>query len=76
MAQITLYLDETTRALVEQAARARGCSKSRWVSELIHQHTSQAWPPACLNLAGRFADFPLRGDDHDTPAPDLPRLDF
>lgn len=32
MSQITLYLDDTTQALVEEAARANGMSKSRWVA--------------------------------------------
>ncbi len=31
MPQITLYLDDATQALVEQAAKANGLSKSRWV---------------------------------------------
>jgi hypothetical protein len=38
MSQITLYLDDATRALVEQAALADGMSKSRWVAELLNMN--------------------------------------
>lgn len=75
MSQMTLYLDEATQALVAQAAQARGLSKSRWVAELIRAHTTPAWPPEVLELAGRFADFPLREDAAALPA-DTPRLGF
>ncbi|HQY38848.1 MAG TPA: CopG family transcriptional regulator [Giesbergeria sp.] len=60
MSQITLYLDEATQALVEQAATANGMSKSRWVAEIIRKYAAHEWPKDCLELAGRFADFPLR----------------
>lgn len=76
MSQITLYLDDATQALVEQAARANGVSKSRWVADLIRTYAAHDWPQDCLALAGRFADFPLR---EDAPAPqvaDVPRLGF
>lgn len=78
MSQITLYLDDATQALVEQAAQASGLSKSRWVAELIRRHAAHAWPQECLDLAGRFADFPLRGDADDAAAlaADVPRIGF
>ena len=60
MSQITLYLDEATQALVEQAATANGMSKSRWVAEIIRKYAAHEWPKDCLELAGRFSDFPLR----------------
>lgn len=41
MSQITLYLDDATQALVEQAAQANGVSKSRWVAEIIRKHAAQ-----------------------------------
>ena len=59
MSQITLYLDEANRALVEQAAKANGVSKNRWVADLIRTHAAHDWPQDCLALAGRFTDFPL-----------------
>ena len=75
MSQITLYLDDATQALVEQAARANGLSKSRWVADIIRKYAAHEWPQDCLALAGRFADFPLREDSPSPPA-DVPRLGF
>ena len=75
MSQITLYLDDATQALVEQAAKANGVSKSRWVAEIIRKHAAQDWPQDCLALAGRFPDFPLQ-DPSQTRGTDAPRLIF
>lgn len=63
MSQITLYLDDATQALVEQAAKANGLSKSRWVADIIKKHSAHEWPKECAALAGAFADFPLREPD-------------
>lgn len=76
MSQITLYLDEATQALVEQAAQANGVSKSRWVSDIIRKYAAHEWPQDCLALAGRFADFPLREDQPSAKPADVPRLGF
>jgi len=76
MSQITLYLDDATQALVEQAAQANGVSKSRWVAEIIRKYAAHEWPQDCLSLAGRFADFPLREDSPAAQPADVPRLSF
>jgi hypothetical protein len=76
MSQITLYLDDATQALVEQAAQANGLSKSRWVAEIIRKYAAHEWPQDCLALAGRFADFPLRDEDSASQPADVPRLGF
>lgn len=76
MAQLTLYLDEATQALVEQAAQAHGVSKSRWVADIIRKYAAHEWTHECLALAGRFADFPLRQDCPEPPSPDAPRIGF
>jgi hypothetical protein len=76
MSQITLYLDDATQALVEQAAQANGVSKSRWVAEIIRKYAAHEWPQDCLLLAGKFADFPLREDSVIAQLTDLPRLGF
>ncbi|GAA4332540.1 hypothetical protein GCM10023144_22720 [Pigmentiphaga soli] len=75
MGQITLYLDDSTEALVHQAAQASGMSKSRWVAELIRAHAHDTWPPELRKLAGAFADFPLR-EEQAAPGDDLPRIGF
>lgn len=72
---MTLYSDDATQALVDQAAKAHGLSKSRWVADIIRKYAAHEWPQDCLALAGRFADFPIR--DVDDPSPvvaDVPRL--
>ena len=76
MSQITLYLDDATQALVEQAAKANGVSKSRWVADIIRTYAAHDWPQDCLALAGRFADFPLREDTATAQPADVPRLGF
>lgn len=78
MSQLTLYLDDETAALLTAAAADdSGLSRSRWVAEAIRRHAGNAWPTACRQLAGAFADLPLRelGDEPAMP-PDLPRLGF
>jgi len=76
MSQITLYLDDATQALVDQAARAHGLSKSRWVADIIRKYAAHEWPQDCLALAGRFGDFPLREDNTSAQPADVPRLGF
>lgn len=77
MSQITLYLDDSTMALVGQAATAHGMSKSRWVAEIIRKYAASEWPASGLTLAGKFADFPLQetGTAENLPA-DVPRIGF
>lgn len=76
MSQITLYLDDATQALVDNAARANGVSKSRWVAEIIRKYAAHEWPQDCLGLAGRFADFPLREESSGAQVTDAPRVPF
>lgn len=76
MSQITLYLDDATQALVEQAAKAHGLSKSRWVADIIRKYAAHEWSQDCLALAGRFADFPLREENWTLAPTDVPRLGF
>jgi len=76
MPQITLYLDAETQELIERSARASGMSKSRWLTEIIHQHTGDDWPEGCLELAGRFPDFPLQEGLPKHTTPDAPRESF
>ena len=73
MSPLTLYLDDATHALVEQAAAARGVSESRWVADLIHKHAAHDWPQDCLAAAGQFPDFPLRQSEANTSADDVVR---
>lgn len=76
MSQITLYLDDTTQALLDQAAQASGLSKSRWVAEVIRKYAAHEWSQDCLALAGRFPDFPLLEAQAEPQPDDVPRLRF
>ena len=76
MSKITVYLDDSTQAQVERAANAKGISKSRWVGQVIRKYTAEEWPEDCLDLAGRFADFPLRTENLGSSPADGPRLGF
>lgn len=67
MPQITLYVDEETRKMIERAAESSGLSQSRWVVEVIHRQVSGVWPLSFLELAGRFPDFPLREEANALP---------
>jgi len=75
MSQITLYLDNEAEQLLRQSAQAAGLSNSKWIAGLIKKHARQEWPIELKNLAGTFADFPLR-DNSLQQAQDLPRVDF
>jgi hypothetical protein len=76
MAQVTLYLDEATQAIVDQAAQAHGVSKSRWVADIIRRYAAHDWPAECLALAGRFADFPLREELAPAATANVERIGF
>ena len=76
MSQITLYLDDATQALVEQAAQASGMSKSRWVANMIRKYATKEWPKDCLALAGSFTDFLLREENPTSLPADVPRVGF
>nr|WP_319564412.1 CopG family transcriptional regulator [uncultured Rhodoferax sp.] len=76
MSQITLYLDDATQALVDQAAKAHGLSKSRWVADIIRKYAAHEWPQDCLALVGRFPDFPLCNDSSAMLPDDAPRISF
>jgi hypothetical protein len=43
-------------------AMAHVVSKSRWVTDIIHSYAADHWPRDCIELAGRFADFPFRDE--------------
>ncbi len=74
MAQVTLYLDDDVQSLMDEAVKASGLSRSRWVSELIRRQVRQQWPADILAMAGSFPDFPLREDWAAAQPPDIERV--
>ena len=66
MAQLTIYLDDSSIAAIEEAAKAAKTSVSKWVKESVHRSLAQDWPPGYFDAFGSLygADLPA--------APDLP----
>jgi hypothetical protein len=58
MAQITLYIDDSTQARLRDAAARRQVSLSQFVADLIRRATETTWPDEVLALAGSVPDFP------------------
>ena len=58
MRHITIELDETTCAALEQVAATAGISASNWLENAVRQQLGHVWPADCIALAGRFVDFP------------------
>ena len=56
MPQVSLYLDDDTKARLEEAAKEAGVSQSRWLAELIRAKTSSEWPALVRELAGAWPD--------------------
>ena len=73
MPQVTLYVDEQTSRRMRTAARAAGVSLSRWVSELIRQHTACEWPQSVRQLAGAWTDEATEAIELGEPGQDVPR---
>jgi hypothetical protein len=73
MAQITLYIDESTQRRLRDAAAQRKVSQSQFVADLIRRATDDAWPAAVLVLAGSVPDFPLAEELRAGLPPDLER---
>ena len=59
MAQITLYIDESTQAKLREAAAQRKVSQSQFVADLIRRATDSVWPSEALALLGSVPDFPM-----------------
>ena len=77
LADIAVHDMDSFKALVDQAAQAKGVSKSRWVAELIRTHARKEWPEAFLSAAGSIPDFPLLERDGAAGLPpDAPRIGF
>ena len=74
MAQITLYIDDTTQARLREAAALREVSQSQFVADLIRRATAQEWPPEVLALAGAVRDFPLAEELRAGQPPDAERV--
>ncbi|MEK7404146.1 MAG: CopG family transcriptional regulator [Acidobacteriota bacterium] len=73
MAQITIYLDGVTEALVEAAVRQSGLSKSRWIAQAIRARAGGEWPASVAALHGAWSDFPSLDEIRKSPGRDRKR---
>ena len=58
MAQVTIYVDETTERRMRAAAAEAGLSLSKWISQLIREKTRDEWPDSVKAMAGAWPDLP------------------
>jgi len=56
MGQVTIYLDPETEKKMLNIVKKSGISKSKWISELIREKTSNVWPESVKRLAGTWKD--------------------
>lgn len=56
MAQISLYIDDKTLKMVENAASRQHMSVSKWVAEQIRARLVPAYPPGFEDLFGSVKD--------------------
>lgn len=59
MGQVTIYIDADTEKKLNLIIKKIGISKSKWISNLIKEKTSQEWPEDIINMAGSWTDFPM-----------------
>jgi len=74
MAQITIYLDDSTLALVKAAVKEAGTSQSQWVADAVRQRARAEWPASVVALAGAWPDFPTAEEIRKQKAADVPRV--
>ena len=58
MAQITIYLDDETEAMLKAAATYENVSRSAWIASLIRERLRNEWPEEVRGMAGSWKDFP------------------
>lgn len=58
MAQITIYLDDDTTAVLKAAVKQAGVSQSQWIAEAVRQRARKEWPASVRALAGAWRNFP------------------
>ena len=73
MAQITIYLDDDTEALLKAAVKASGQSQSRWIAEAVRSRARSEWPASVRALFGTWPDFPTAEELRANQPPDAPR---
>jgi len=68
MAQLTIYMDESTMKKIERSARREKCSISKWVKNKIEGSFEEKWPKYFLEVLGSI-------QEHDLKRPKQPLLE-
>ena len=73
MAQITIYLDEETEALLKAAVQSSGMSQSKWIAVAVRDRVRNEWPRSVAALAGAWTDLPTAEEIRKNQGTDAPR---
>jgi hypothetical protein len=73
VAQITIYLDNQTTALIKSVVKQAGVSQSQWIAEAVRQRARTEWPASVRALAGAWSDFPTAEEIRKRQGSDTPR---
>jgi predicted transcriptional regulator len=56
VAQIAIYIDDQLAKRLDEAVKASGRSKSKWVAQAIKRSLTDQWPEGFFELAGSWKD--------------------
>jgi hypothetical protein len=73
MPQLSLYLDEKTLKMVQQAAKLSRISMSKWVAKQLRTQLHNEWPQEYFKLFGSIMDPSFAGPEPMTTTADVPR---
>lgn len=73
MPQLSLYLDEKTLKMVQQAAKLSRISVSKWVANQLKAQLCSEWPQEYFKLFGSVTDPSFKAPKAMTTADDIPR---
>jgi hypothetical protein len=76
MPQLYLYLDGETLGLVEEGARSREVSLSKYVASVLREHAANEWPESIFGLFGSIDDDSFREPVELSFADDLERAEL
>jgi len=73
MGQVTIYLEDEIETKMRAAAKSRHLSQSKWISLLIKEKLTDAWPESVTMLAGAWKDLPTAEEIRNTSGYDAAR---
>lgn len=58
MGQVTIYLEDSIEKKMQDAAKSKGLSKSKWIASIIQEKVDTQWPSSVAEAAGTWESFP------------------